>query len=416
MASPVETWLWLLMVMQPHNYKTTYILSQFGGDAKKAARSILEGQFDFLTTAEKNRAKNTHVKEVQEVVEVCKKNNVRIITIDSEEYPSLLRAIRNPPIVLFVKGSLEGLNNVPSIAAVGTRHPDEYSIRVAKSVCRELALVKFVIVSGVAVGLDAAAHQACIDAGGRTIAVLGCGILVDYPAENKELKENILKSGGALVSELLPYTNVSGSYFKYRNRIISGLTLGTLVLEASPKSGSLLTAGHAVDQGRDVFFIPPHDILTKQFGGAETLWREGAVPVFSYIDIFREICQNRDVAAYISEILEKSSHRTLPKPKAVNSENDVIEEPKPKTRYPQPTPPPAPSIDDVLSQLSPMQKDLYTLIHKSPATVDEIIDKTEYSFDEVVDCLMEMEIGGYIEREMDGNYQTVDKVPSALSE
>lgn len=416
MASPVETWLWLLLVMQPYNNKTIYVLSRCGGDAKEAARKILDGEYDFLTEEEKKRAKNTHVSDVRKIIEICSKNNVGIITLDSEDYPPLLKAIKNPPIVLFVKGNLKKLNGLPSIAAVGTRNPDEYSLRVADYICRPLAQMGFVIVSGMAVGLDAAAHKSCLKAKGKTIGVLGCGILVDYPPENRGLKEEVLKNDGVLISELLPYTKSFGEYFKYRNRIIAGLTLGTLVLEAGSRSGALLTANHALEQGKDVFIIPPRDIMSNRFGGAEKLWQDGAVPVFSYLDIFRTIVKNNVVADYIESIMGRE-RKPVPKkpPKATPKKNDSSYKNTPDSDFVPadntPTEGKAEKSENLseerLGKLTERQRTLCELLIESPESIDGLIEKSGLSYDDVIEDLLDMELDGIVERKMDGNYCAV---------
>lgn len=405
MASPVETWLWLLLVMQPYNTKTIYALSQCGGDAKAAAKKILGGEFDFLTDAEKNRAKNTHVSDVKQITDICGKNDIQIVTLDSEDYPPMLKAIKNPPIVLFVKGNLASLNNLPAVAAVGTRNPDEYSVRAADYICRPLAQLGFVIVSGMAVGLDAAAHKACLKGGGKTIGVLGCGILVDYPPENRALKEEVLKNGGALISELLPYSKSFGAYFQHRNRIIAGLTLGTLVLEADSRSGALLTANHAVEQGKDVFVIPPHDIMSGKFNGLEKLWQEGAVPVFSYLDIFRTIMRNEQVTGYIRQVMGEGKKPSLKKPPKASGKKKP-EETASEIAETSDIPGKTTSATEV-QNLSERQKTLFELLAKSPETADGLIEKSGLTYDDVIEDLLDMELDGIIERKMDGNYHIV---------
>lgn len=133
--------------------------------------------------------------------------------------------------------------------------------------------------SGLAVGIDAVAHSCAVEHGTPTIGVLACGQLVNYPAENEELKRHIVAGGGAVISELLPHAGVEGRYFHQRNRMISGLGLGTLVVEASTRSGCLITANHAIEQGRDLFCVPPGDITRESCAGVVQFLRDGAIPV-----------------------------------------------------------------------------------------------------------------------------------------
>lgn len=272
------------MVMQPYNPKTPEILERLGFNAKKAKAAIRGGKVE-LSDDEKKRAAEIQTDSVREIVDVCRINGIKIITLDDRDYPLLLKNIENPPIVLFCAGNLNGTDKAITVSVVGTRKPSEYSVSVTGQIISQLCEVGAVITSGLAMGIDREVHKACINSGGRTIGVLGCGIMVNYPAKNAKLKRDIIANGGAVISELLPYSKPSGDYFQHRNRIISGLSKGTLIIEADENSGALLTATHACDQGRDVFYIPPHDILSESFMGAALLARDGAVPVFGHIDI-----------------------------------------------------------------------------------------------------------------------------------
>ncbi|MCH5207858.1 MAG: DNA-processing protein DprA [Oscillospiraceae bacterium] len=291
-------WIWLLLVMQPYNRRTVEILEHFDYNAEKAAAAIRDGKV-LLSDEEKLRAKNIRNGTVREVIKQCYDNGIRIITLDDDEYPALLKNIDNPPIVLFCAGNLKNLDGTLSVSAVGTRNPSSYGISVTKHIIAPLVKVGAVIVSGLAVGIDAQAHISCVENGGRTVGVLGCGILVDYPAQNAQLKREIVQNGGAVISELLPFANTFPEYYQYRNRIISGLSLATLVIEAGEKSGALITANHACEQGREVFFVPPHNILSSRFMGVASLGRDGAVPVYSYLDILYTLFNTADLDKFI---------------------------------------------------------------------------------------------------------------------
>lgn len=286
--------------MQPYNRKTLEILERSDYNAEKAAAAIRDGQV-LLTDDEKKRAAETRNGSVREVLDICRKNGIRIITLNDNDYPMLLKSIDNPPIVLFCAGNLSGLDNALTVSAVGTRNPSSYSISVTRRIIPQLCEVGAVITSGLAVGIDYEVHKACINSGGRTIGVLGCGIMINYPADNAKLKREIIENGGAVISELLPYTRPSADYFQYRNRIISGLSKGTLVIEADEKSGALLTANHACEQGREVFYIPPHDILSPRFMGAASLGRDGAVPVFNYLDILCSLLSGEEFEKLVED-------------------------------------------------------------------------------------------------------------------
>lgn len=285
--SSVEVWLWLLLVMLPHNPKTQELLERYGS-AEELCRAVRDGECPDITEQESQRARNTRTREVLRIIEECKENDIRIITLDDKEYPFLLKQIYSPPIVLFVKGTLTCLKDEVALAVVGPRNPSNYAVRAAKRLCRDLVRVGTVLVSGLALGIDSVAHASAVNAGAPTVGVLACGHLVNYPPENEKLKEVIVEHGGAVISELLPHAGVEARYFQHRNRIISGLGLGTLIVEASTRSGCLITANHAVEQGRDVFCVPPTDITQEWCAGVVPLLRSNAIPVFDYLDIVYE--------------------------------------------------------------------------------------------------------------------------------
>lgn len=304
MTNPIEVWLWLLLVMLPYNVKTTAILENYGNDPVEAAKAIRDGKVPFLSPEEQHRAKIIRTGNVRAVMELCYNNNVRIITLNDEEYPEALKNIYNPPIVLFCAGSLANLNDEFVISVVGTRHASAYGFQVTDFIVPPLARMGTVIVSGLADGLDTAAHSACLNSGGRTIGVCACGIFTDYPKGKGFLKRRIVESGGALISELLPNDDTSAAYFKFRNRIISGLSHGTLVIEAGDRSGCFLTANHALEQGREVFAVPPGNIMNPACNGTASLLRDGAVPVFSYLDILYAFYKDGGLERYFHTDLQ----------------------------------------------------------------------------------------------------------------
>lgn len=293
------------MVMTPYNPKTALILSQFDFDPAAAAKAIRDGEIPYLTEGERQRAADIRSGAVQNILNICNENDITLITLDDERYPKLLKNIENPPILLFCAGNSECLSGEFSVSVVGTRNASDYGYEVTKALISSLTRLGAVITSGLAVGLDTAAHRACLDAGGKTVGVCGCGILVDYPKGSGALKRRIVESGGALISELLPFTKPFGGYFQHRNRIISGLSLGTLILEAGESSGCMLTAQHALEQGREIFAVPPHNILKANFSGTAALIRDGAIPVFSYIDIVRTLLKDGSLSSFIKNTLDE---------------------------------------------------------------------------------------------------------------
>lgn len=293
MDSSLEMWLWLLLVMQPHNPRTYKILEACGYDIRSACVAVRDGGFSFLSAKEKKRAADVRMKEIRDLQRLCADNNICIVPLDSSEYPEKLRLISNPPIVLFVQGNILCLKNRLIVSAVGTRRPSEYSVRVSGELAGQLASAGAAVVSGLAVGLDTAAHRGALNANGITVGVLACGSLVNYPAESGELKKEIVRKGGAVIGELMPESPCPNGYFPMRNRIMAGIADATVVLEAAAKSGTLLTANHAFGMRRRVFVIPPHDIFDPRYAGLTGLYRNGAAPVFGVEDILNSFTSDR---------------------------------------------------------------------------------------------------------------------------
>ncbi|TFH34821.1 MAG: DNA-protecting protein DprA, partial [Anaerolineales bacterium] len=207
---------------------------------------------------------------------------VRIITLVSADYPEALRHIQGPPAWLFVKGGLLESDRF-AVAMVGTRRASAYGKAITEDLASELASMGLTIISGLARGIDAIAHQAALSAEGRTLAVLGSGIDQIYPSEHRRLAGQICEHG-ALVSEYPPGTLPEGHHFPARNRIIAGLAMGVIVIEAAERSGALITADFAAEQGKDVFAVPG-DINRKTSRGTNRLIQDGAHPLLAAVDV-----------------------------------------------------------------------------------------------------------------------------------
>lgn len=281
--SNVRYWLWFIMAFGAGNERI-WEITGFFRDVTKAYEAVCDAAHSSLSANEKKRILSTHIEQCDSIINYCDDNGYRIITIEDENYPPLLRNICNPPAVLFCMGNIENFIGRPSVTCVGTRKPSVYSADVTERICSELVAREFAIVSGFALGLDSAAHKAALLQGGCTVAVLACGIDVNYPKENEQAKKQIAVNG-AVITEYLPGTRPDRYCFHKRNRILSGLCFGTLVTEADEQSGALITAAHAAEQGRTVFCIPPGDIFDKRYQGVVKYLRDGAVPVFSHLDI-----------------------------------------------------------------------------------------------------------------------------------
>lgn len=223
---------------------------------------------------------------VQAELEICQQQQIHILTLENSEYPRNLREIYDPPSVLFVAGDLQPRDSL-AVAIVGTRHATRYGIRQAERLSASLARSGMTIVSGLARGIDAAAHRGAVEAGGRTVAVVASGLLNLYPTDHKELAFDVSHSG-ALVSELPPRRNTSRGAFPRRNRIITGMSLGLIVIEAGQRSGALISARHAMEQNREIFALPgPVDSRVSR--GCHALLRDGAKLVETADDVLSEL-------------------------------------------------------------------------------------------------------------------------------
>jgi DNA processing protein len=219
-------------------------------------------------------------------LKLCRDQNVALVTPTDECYPKGLKEIHDPPGILFMRGELRQTDNL-AIAIVGTRHATPYGLDQTEKLASGLSRAGFTIVSGLARGIDAAAHRAAIAARGRTIGVLGSGVLNIYPPEHEELSEQVIASG-ALLSESPPQSPPLAGAFPQRNRIVTGMSVGVIVVEAAARSGALISARHAMEQGRDVFAVPGR-VDSRMSHGCHQLIRDGAKLVECVDDVLEEL-------------------------------------------------------------------------------------------------------------------------------
>jgi DNA processing protein len=287
-----------------------------------------------------------------------------IISLSSAEYPPRLKEIYDPPVILFVKGSVELLSK-PGIAMVGTRHPTPYGTGMAERLATDLAARGLVIISGMARGIDTASHRGAIAAKGKTIAVLGTGIDVFYPRENTRLAEQILALGGAMITEFPIGTSPAPQNFPIRNRIISGMSAGVLVVEAAEYSGTRITSRCALEQNRDVYAVPGN-VTNKNSWGPNTLIKQGAKLVATWEDVWEELPTDVQVAL---------SAERLESPAPANA-----------SLFP----------DDVQS---PHEQKLLKLLKPDQSThIDELVEtlENEMSSSEIFAALFELELNGKV--------------------
>lgn len=314
---------WLRLVLTPEigSRRGKSLLERF-----KTPKAILEASLEGIAEVEnvgrevaKNIVEGRRRIDLDRQIKLIEKNNIALIPLDSEFYPISLKSIFDPPLVLFIKGEIL-LQDYFSIAIVGTRLASFYGRTMSEKLTRDLVEKGFTIISGGARGIDTFSHQAALKAKGRTLAVLGSGLDIVYPPENKELFEEIAEKG-ALISEFPLSTRPDKGNFPMRNRIISGLSLGVVVIEAPHKSGALITVTHANEQGREVFSVPGHaDSFVSR--GTNQLLREGAKLVENVDDIIEEL--EPILQSKIKEL--KTNHPEPERKKQISIKPELTEE------------------------------------------------------------------------------------------
>lgn len=251
--------------------------------------------------------------KAKEIYFDCKQAGIDIYTPEHPLYPNGLRHIEDMPCVLYGKGTLPPLDAKPVIGVVGSRKPTAYGALVARRISRVLGVAGAVVVSGGALGIDSVAHAGAMEAGGTTIGVLGCGILDPYLSSNRNLRKAI-EEHGCLLSEYPPREPATRYTFPARNRLIAALSLGIVVVEAGAKSGSLITADFAAEQGKDVFVVPG-SVMSPGFAGSNNLVSNGAIPVFGGLDVLKHY--EKDFAADLNMKQAKALHETQLKERLV---------------------------------------------------------------------------------------------------
>jgi DNA processing protein len=322
-----------------------------------AAQSIALGRSLELATEELQRAQIA---------------GATILTQQDDHYPRRLAEIYDPPLVLYIKGSVETIQQY-GLAVVGTRHPTPYGVGVAERLACDLAVRGLVIVSGMARGIDSAAHRGALNAHGRTIAIWGTGVDVPYPKENEKLADRILNNGGAIVSEFPLGTFPAPQNFPIRNRIISGIAIGVLVLEAGEYSGTRVTARCAIEQGRDVYAVPGN-VTNKLSWGPNTLIKQGAALVASWEDVWEAL--PADVRLALTPVEPPASNEPVAASLFGGAES------------------------------GPDERRVFSVLRADESThIDEIVEKlvAELSSSQIFAALFELELSGRI-RAMPGKY------------
>ncbi len=338
-------------------------------------------------------------------VRQCEKNGWKLVTPDCIDYPPLLFKLNNFPVVLYTWGDLSCLTGKMSIAVVGSRSASLYSIDVAGRLSASLARAGAVVISGGALGVDSAAHTGALFGAGKTVAVLGCGLDANYLMSSYAMRAQIAENG-AVVSEYPPDTPALGQNFPIRNRLISGLSYGTVVIEAGIKSGSLITASYALEQGRDVFAVPG-DIINSSYSGTNKLIRDGAKPVFSAADVLEEYAYRYPdmvsldlLETNLSDVPEMlDGNRNAKRKTASKAESPITAQAPQKTSAQQPAQKPTLQKQMRLlpESISENTRLVYSKFLPEPMHIDDIVRASLLEPTNVFIALTELEIYGFIE-------------------
>ena len=397
-------WIWLATRPNMNDRQRKLVLDAFG-DPEDA---FCEGEAAYLQVEGLHKEavdalKDKSLAEAQKILRRCVDKDISICTYHDGAYPKRLKHIADPPLVLYHKGQIPEMEASPVIAVVGTRKASAYGMNVSRRMGYQIAACGGILISGVAEGNDAMAMQGALLAGGRVVGVLGCGVDVVYPKCNKRLFAD-MERNGCLISEFPPETPPYRWNFPKRNRIISGMSNGVVVIEAPEGSGSLITARQALEQGRDVFCVPGN-VDMPTFAGSNALMRDGAIPVRDGWDVVSEYesmypdaihpmaasAENQYASndeRVVSKVAEKAHYPEKKRPSDKKKEKTPIDN-RPKQPYSD--------VKDKLSKLPDTERQIAELL-TSERLVDDLIAETGLPASKVGAALTMLEIKGIIKR------------------
>ena len=367
---------------------------------------------DGITAEAAEALKDKDLAAAEKILDACRKEGLHLLTFQDAAYPSKLKNIADPPILLYYKGQLPDFDALPVIGVVGTRKASAYGMQTAKRMGYQIAKCGGIVVSGMAYGIDGMAMSGALTAGEMTVGVLGCGADLVYPLSNRALFRDV-QQYGCILSEFAPGTQPAKWTFPKRNRIISGLSNGVLVVEAPEGSGALITANHALEQGRDVFVVPGN-IDQPGFVGSHRLLRDGATLVSSGWDILgeyealypdkvhRENGKSRQTV-YPEELEKAASEREKPFPK-VAQKAELPGKIKPlKKKLEKKSIDNSPSeaysdVNTVLPKLSEQEQLIVDTLRSGERLVDDVIAETGLTTGKILALLTMLELKGIVKR------------------
>jgi len=381
LQADVEAWLRLAFVALPAGRCNTALASwEHPRELLKAAQTGRDAELlktPGITPTTVERLRESSTRDLQPALDAMELHNIRLMLRSDADYPKSLEAIPDPPPYIFLRGDVCPEDEI-AVGIVGTRHTTDYGRGIAHALSRDLASRGVTIVSGLARGVDAAAHRGALEGNGRTFAVCGCGLDIVYPSENKNLMQQIGENG-ACWSEFAPTTHPEAWHFPARNRIISGLSAGVIVVEAGERSGALITADFAMEQGRDVFAVPGN-IHKIQSRGAHALIKQGAT-----------LIENAD------DVLNALNNRALPFERQEKTVAKTSRAAKSSTRTKGKSEA-APQLPLPRADLTQTENRVYLALDVEPRHMDDIATSAQMGAGEANSTLVMLELKGHARR------------------
>lgn len=397
-------WIWLATRPGVSDRLKNRILEEFpDAEAVFYAEESRLRRIDGMTAEAMSVLLDRDLTEAKQIIAECRAQDIGILTLGSENYPDRLRNIPDPPLVLYYKGKLPEFDRLPVIGVVGTRSCSLYGVNTAKRLGYQIAACGALVVSGMAKGLDTAAMQGALLAGHGTVAVLGCGVDVIYPPSNRKLYEDTV-AFGCVISEYIPGTPPLRFNFPRRNRIISGLSCGVLVVEAPEKSGALITARLAAEQGRDVFVVPGN-IDVASCVGSNRLLRDGAIAVSSGWDVAGEYSSSfpdqiqKNESALSADLPYSEPETELrvaePRRRPEKSEKQKLKSDKKVIDNAASSP----YSDENIKKLPPEQQAIVSALRSGARPIDDVIAESGLPSAKALSVLTLLELQGLVEKD-----------------
>ncbi len=391
----LQYWVWYALLPELSNNRKRHMLEVFS-DPETIYKMKDYREYPLLTEEEIAALNQKDLQPAREIMGKCEEKDIKILHFMDTAYPERLRNISQLPIILYYKGTVPDLAKRPAVGIVGTRKATPYGKETAKTIGQQIAACGGVVVSGGAVGIDSCALEGAIQAGGQVVTVLGCGVDISYPAINRKLFE-VIAENGCLISEYPPGTKPQRWHFPERNRIISGISNGILVVEAPERSGALITAREALEQGREVF-VTPGNIDNPTSVGSNSLLKDGAEAVLSGWDLLERYAVDYPDTVMVKEpVLRQDLPVVLTvektkKPESAMKKNLV----SPKKDIDIRENRPYSVLDDAEISLNDEERAVIAFLSQTPILEDQLVEKMDCSADQTMRIVTKLALMGVV--------------------